>query len=107
MQGIKKGDTVEVVAGKDVGLRGEVRQVLPKENRVIVERVNIVKKHQKPQQAGRGQIQPGIIQFEAPVDLSNVMLVCPQCKERTRSGVRFNEEHRKVRFCKKCNQDID
>jgi large subunit ribosomal protein L24 len=107
MQRIKKGDTVEVIAGKDLGQRGEVREVLPKENRVVVERVNIVKKHQKPQQAGRQSIRPGIIEFEAPVNLSNVMLVCKSCDKRTRVGIRINDDGRKVRFCKQCNQDID
>lgn len=107
MQRIKKGDKVEVIAGKDVGVRGEVRVVLPKENRVIVERVNIVKKHQKPQQAGRQQIKPGIIEFEAPINLSKIMLVCNSCDKRTRVGFRFNEDGRKVRYCKQCNQDID
>jgi large subunit ribosomal protein L24 len=106
MQRIKKGDTVEVIAGKDLGLRGEVLSVLTTDGRVVVERVNIVKKHQKPRQVGRQQ-QRGIIEFEAPLDLSNVMLVCPQCSARTRVGYRLNDEARKVRWCKKCEQDID
>jgi large subunit ribosomal protein L24 len=107
MQRIKKGDTVVVIAGKDKGTRGEVLRVLPKEDRVVVERVNIVKKHQKPMQAGRGQIQPGIIEFEAPIQLSNVMLVCTQCSDATRVGFRTNEDSKKVRVCRKCGKDID
>jgi large subunit ribosomal protein L24 len=107
MQRIKKGDTVEVIAGKDLGSRGEVLRVLPKDERVVVERVNIVKKHQKPQRAGRGQTQPGIIEFEAPINLSNVQLVCTQCQSKTRVNYHINEEGRKVRVCKKCKQDID
>jgi len=107
MQRIKKGDTVEVIAGKDKGMRGETLRVLPKENRVVIERVNIVKKHQAPVRAGRGQVQPGIIEYEAPIDLSNVMLVCPQCDERTRVGFRLEEDGFKVRVCRKCGQDID
>jgi len=107
MQRIKKGDTVEVIAGKDKGQTGLVLRVLPKAERVVVERVNIVKKHQKRQQAGRQQTQPGIIEFEAPLNLSNVMLICTQCKESTRVGFRINEEGRKVRTCKKCTEDID
>ncbi|HMM27497.1 MAG: 50S ribosomal protein L24 [Chloroflexota bacterium] len=106
MQRIKKGDTVEVIAGKDKGTRGEVLRVIPKKDRVVIERVNIVKKHQRPVQAGRGQVQPGIIEFEAPIHLSNVMLVCPQCEARTRVGYRTNEDGRKVRVCRKCGQDI-
>lgn len=107
MQRIKKGDTVEVIAGKDVGARGEVLRVLRKENRVVVAQVNIAKKHQRPMQAGRQQIQPGIIEFEAPLDLSNVMLICTQCGQPTRVGFRVNEDGVKVRVCRKCGADID
>ena len=107
MQRIKKGDTVQVIAGKDLGQQGQVLRVLPKENRVVVERVNVVKKHQKPVQAGNQQTRPGIIEFEAPLNLSNVQLVCTQCKQKTRVGFRINEEGRKVRVCKHCKQDID
>jgi large subunit ribosomal protein L24 len=109
MQRIKRGDTVDVIAGKDKGIRGEVLRVLPKENRVVIERVNIVKKHQSPVQAGRGQVQPGIIEFEAPIYASNVMLVCPQCNEPTRVGFRINEDGTKVRVCRNrdCGQEID
>lgn len=107
MQRIKKGDTVEVIAGKDKGMRGEVLRVEPKRNGVVIERVNIVKKHQAPVRAGRGQVQPGIIEYEAPIDLSNVMLICPQCDERTRVGFRVEEDGFKIRVCRKCGQDID
>lgn len=107
MQRIKRGDTVVVIAGKDKGTQGEVLRVLPSENRVVIERVNIARKHQRPVQAGRGQVQPGIIEFEAPIHLSNVMLVCTQCGEPTRVGYRTNEDGRKVRVCRKCGQDID
>jgi large subunit ribosomal protein L24 len=107
MQRIKKGDTVEVIAGKDRGLRGEVLRVLPKEERLVVEHVNIVKKHQKARQAGNQTTQGGIIEFEAPLNLSNVMLVCTQCKNPTRVNYHINPEGRKVRTCKKCHEDID
>jgi large subunit ribosomal protein L24 len=107
MQRIKRGDTVEVIAGKDKGVAGEVLRVLPKTQGVVIERVNIVKKHQRPMQAGRSQVQPGIIEFEAPIHWSNVMLVCPQCNERTRVGFRMTEDSVKVRVCRKCGQDID
>jgi large subunit ribosomal protein L24 len=107
MQRVKRGDTVEVIAGKDRGVRGEVLRVIPKEQRVVVERVNIARKHQRPVQAGRQQIQPGIIEFEAPIHLSNVMLICPQCSERTRVGYRVTEDGFKVRVCRKCGEDID
>jgi len=107
MQRIKKGDTVQVIAGKDKGIRGEVLRVIPKKDRVVVERVNVVRKHQRPVQAGRGQVQPGIIEFEAPIHLSNVMLVCTQCGELTRVGYRVNEDGMKVRVCHKCSADIE
>lgn len=107
MQRIKKGDTVEVIAGKDVGTRGEVLRVIPKQERVVVSQVNIARKHQRAVQAGRQQVTPGIIEFEAPLHLSNVMLVCTQCSERTRVGFRVNEDGRKVRVCRKCGEDID
>ena len=107
MQRIKKGDEVEVIAGKDLGERGSVVAVYPKENRVVVEGVNILKKHQKAQQAGRQQVQSQILEFEGPIHLSNVMLVCQSCDETTRVGFRFREDGSKTRFCKKCDADID
>ncbi|NLF74954.1 MAG: 50S ribosomal protein L24 [Chloroflexi bacterium] len=107
MQRIKRGDTVEVIAGKDKGMRGDVLRVLPKPNRLVVERVNIARKHQRPVQAGRQQVQPGIIEFEAPIHASNVMLVCPQCDKPTRVGFRIEEDGTKVRVCRKCGKDID
>ncbi len=103
---IKKGDTVEVIAGNDRGLRGEVLRLIPKQNRVVVSGVNIVSKHQRPMRAGRGEVQPGIIEFEAPIHASNVMPVCPGCGEPTRVG--FDEvDGKKVRICKKCGQVMD
>jgi len=107
MQRIKRGDTVEVIAGKDRGVRGDVLRVMPKVNRVVVERVNIARKHQRPVQAGRQQVQPGIIEFEAPIHASNVMLVCPQCDKPTRVGFRYEEDGTKLRVCRKCRKDID
>lgn len=105
MNRIKTGDTVEVIAGDDRGLRGTVKRVLPDENRVVVTGVNMVKKHQRPMRAGRREVQPGIIEFEAPIHSSNVMLVCPNCNQRSRVG--FKEEGgRKVRVCKKCDETI-
>lgn len=106
MQRIKTGDEVEVIAGKDVGDRGSVISVLKKENRVVVEGVNILKKHQKAQQAGRQQVQAQIIEFEGPIHLSNVMLVCPTCDEATRVGFRSADDGTKTRYCKKCDADI-
>lgn len=107
---IKVGDQVEVVAGNYKGTRGEVQRVIPLHGRVrvVVAGVNLVKKHQRPQQTGgRSQAQGGIIEFEAPIDVSNVMLVCPHTDEPTRVGVRRDEDGRRVRFSKKSGNDID
>jgi large subunit ribosomal protein L24 len=104
---IKKGDMIEVISGNDRELRGTVQWVLPKKNRVVVAGINIVKKHQRPMQAGRTQIKPGIIEFEAPLHISNVMLVCPKCDERTRVGFTRQEDGRKVRVCRECGEAID
>jgi len=102
---IKKGDTVEVISGDGRGLRGKVQRVNPDKKRVLVAGVNIVKKHQRPMRAGRREVQPGIIELEAPIHSSNVMLVCPLCNERTRVGFE-QEAGRKVRVCKKCGETI-
>jgi large subunit ribosomal protein L24 len=107
MQRIKKGDTVQVIAGKDLGERGEVLAVLPKEDRVVVNGVNIAKKHQKARQVGNQQIPAQIVEFNAPLHLSNVMLVCPNCNEATRVGYRYTDDGRKTRFCKKCDGNVD
>jgi len=104
---IKKGDTVEVVSGNDRDLRGVVQRVLTKSDRIVVAGVNKVKKHQRPMRAGRGQVQPGIIEFEAPFHVSNVMLVCPRCDQRTRVGFSRLEDGHKVRVCKQCDEVID
>ena len=106
MQRIQSGDTVEVIAGKDIGIRGEVVSVHPKENRVIINGVNVMKKHEKARQAGNQQIPAQIVEFNAPLHLSNVMLVCESCDEKTRVGFRYREDGRKVRYCKKCDSDI-
>jgi large subunit ribosomal protein L24 len=103
---VKREDMVEVISGNDQGARGRVLRVLPKEGRIVVETVNIRKKHQRPMQAGRGQVQAGIIQFEAPIDVSNVKVICPQCGEPTRVGIRRDAGQR-VRVCKHCGEDID
>ena len=106
---IKKGDTVEVIsgAGRVIGLRGVVQRVLPKAGRIVVAGVNIVKKHQRPVRAGRGEVQAGVIEFEAPIDISTVMLVCSRCDERTRVGFAYQEDGAKVRVCKTCGEIID
>ena len=104
---VKSGDTVEVIRGDDIGRRGTVRIVFPHKNKVIVEGINLVIKHQRPVPAGRQQTQGGRIELEAPIRVSNVMLVCPSCQERTRVGYAVVEGGRKVRVCKKCKAEID
>jgi large subunit ribosomal protein L24 len=104
---IKRGDTVEVITGDERGARGVVQRVLPRKERVVIQSVNIVKKHQRPVQAGRGQVKAGIIEFEAPIHLSKVMLVCPTCDERTRVGFSKQEDGTSVRICRQCGSDIE
>jgi large subunit ribosomal protein L24 len=106
MNRIKKGDTVEVISGDDRQMRGEVMRILLKDNRVVVSGVGMVIKHQNAQRAGRSQMQGGRIQFEAPISLSNVMLVCPVCNEATRVGFTM-VDGKKVRTCRKCGESID
>ena len=101
---VKKGDQVKVIAGKDKGKEGEVIRALPAKGRVVVEKVNVVKKAMRPTQANP---QGGISSVEAPINVSNVMLVRPKCKAATRVGHRFDEAGKKHRVCKKCNADID
>ncbi|MGB9824386.1 MAG: 50S ribosomal protein L24 [Candidatus Hydrothermia bacterium] len=100
---IKRDDTVLVIAGKDKGKIGKVKKVIPEKARIVVEGVNIVKRHMR----ARSVDQPsGIIQMEAPIHISNVKLICPMCGEATRVGLIINE-NRKVRVCKKCGKEID
>lgn len=103
---IKLGDNVEIISGRDKGTRGEVIQVLPDHGRVVVQGANVRKKHQRQVQAGGKTMSPGIITFEAPIHISNVMLVCPKCKELSRVGFR-REDGVKVRVCKKCEEIVD
>jgi large subunit ribosomal protein L24 len=107
MQRIKKGDTVEVIAGKDLGERGEVLAVLPKEDRVVVQGVNSLKRHRKARQSGNQQIPSQIVEFEGPIHLSNVMVVCPTCGKKARVGFRVRDDGFKVRVCRQCNADIE
>ena len=105
---IKVGDEVEVVSGNYKGTRGTVQRVLPKDNRVVVSGVNLVKKHQRPRPTGgRTQAQGGIIEFEAPISASNVMLVCPETGEPTRVGIRRDEDGNRVRFSKKSGNPLE
>jgi len=102
---IKKNDTVVVLTGKDRNRRGKVLDIIRARQRLMVEGVNVVKRHVK---AGSDQKAPqgGIIEVSAPIHVSNVRLVCSQCNQPTTIGFRV-QEGKKVRFCKKCNESID
>ena len=105
MNRIKKGDTVEVISGDHRGMKGSVHRVLLDKNQVIISGINIVKRHTKP--TGRVRTQAGIIEREAPVHVSNVALVCPHCSQRTRVSYRAQDDGRRVRFCRRCNEMMD
>lgn len=102
---IKKGDTVEVISGDDKGTRGSVNVVFPKENRLVVAGVNVVKKHQR--RTGNVRTQVGIIEREAPIQISNVALVCPHCNQSTRVGYQVALDGSKTRICRRCKEAID
>ncbi|MDQ4083930.1 MAG: 50S ribosomal protein L24 [Actinomycetota bacterium] len=100
---VRRGDTVMVISGKEKGKRGEVERVLPRENRVVVGGVNVRTRHARPSQ----QNQEGLYTFEAPIHVSNVMLVDPDSGEPTRVGYRFADSGEKIRVSKKSGKDID
>ena len=106
--GIKKGDTVAVLVGKEKGKKGRVLSVLPdkegKGRRVIVEKINVIKRHTKPSKTHE---QGGIIEKEGPIHISKAMLVCPKCGARTRVGAQIRADGKKFRVCKKCKEVID
>jgi large subunit ribosomal protein L24 len=101
---IKKGDTVAVISGKEKGKKGRVLLVSPVKGRAIVEALNMMKRHERPSQRSP---QGGIVEKESPMQLSNLMLVCPKCGKPTRVGWRTLEDGEKVRTCKKCAEIID
>ena len=101
---IRKSDTVLVIVGKDKGKKGSVRFAYPKDGRVLVDGINFIKKHAR---AVRQLRQAGIIEQEAPIHVSNVMLLCSKCNHPTRVGFRFLEDGNKVRVCLVCHEVID
>jgi len=101
---IRKNDTVVVIAGKDRGKKGKVRRAFPKEDRVIVDGLNMIKRHSRARRAAR---QAGIIELEAPIHVSNVMLLCDKCGKPTRVSFSFLTDGRKVRICNSCQEVID
>lgn len=104
MRRIQRDDLVQVRTGKDRGRRGQVRQVLPKQERVVVTGINMIKRHVRATQIG----QPaGIIEREAPLHMSNVAVVCPECDQAARVAFRVRADGVKIRVCKRCDADID
>ncbi len=102
---IRKNDRVQVISGADAGKAGRVLQVFPGRNRVLVEHVHLVKRHTRPNP--QKQIKGGIAEKEAPVDLSNVQLICPTCNGPKRIGVQTTADGRKQRVCRKCGTVLD
>ena len=101
---IKKEDTILVTTGKDKGKKGKVRFAYPKDEQVIVDGINFIKRHTR----AKGQVrQAGIIELEAPIHISNVMLLCNKCNKPTRIGLHFLEDGKKVRICRSCKEVID
>ena len=101
---IHKGDTVKVLSGKDKGKTSSVMRAIPATQKVVVEKVGVVKKAQRPT---RDNPSGGIMSIEKPIHVSTVMLVCPKCNEPTRVGIKVKDDKKKVRVCKKCGKDID
>jgi len=100
---LKKGDMVKVITGKDKGKTGKVLKVIIYKNQVVVEKLNIVKKHKRPDQKGKG----GIVEKEGAINISNVMFLCNKCDEGVRVGYKVLEDGSKTRVCKKCNDILD
>ena len=101
---IRKNDTVLVIAGRDRGKKGKVRKSFPEKDKVIVEGVNMIKRHSR---AGGAARQAGIIELEAPLDVSNVMLICSKCNKPARVSSRFLGDGKKARICRSCYEVID
>jgi large subunit ribosomal protein L24 len=101
---VRKNDLVQVIAGKEKGKTGKVLKVLPKKNRVVVEKINFIKRHSRPSGKTR---QGGIIQKEAPIHVSNVLPVCPKCNQGVRTGHRALEDGKKALVCRKCGELLE
>ena len=101
---VKRGDLVKVIAGKDKGKEGKVLTAIPEKNKVIVEGVAMVSRHQKARMQGQ---QSAIIKKEAAIDASNVLRVCSKCGKAARTGIKILEDGSKVRYCKKCNETFN
>jgi large subunit ribosomal protein L24 len=101
---IRRDDTVVIITGKDRGKKGKVRRAFPDEDRVVVEGLNMIKRHSRARRATR---QAGIIELEAPIHVSDVMLICNKCGNPARVGFRLLDDGKKVRVCNSCREVID
>lgn len=101
---LKVNDQVEIIAGKDKGRVGKIIRLITKSNKAVVERANMIKRHTKPTATNQ---QGQIVEKEAPIHVSNLMLVCPKCTKTVRAAKRILEDGSKVRVCKKCNETIE
>lgn len=101
MQKIKKGDTVSVIAGRDKGKNGKVLRVYPNLDKVLVERVNVVKKHMRRRSEEQ---QAGVVEIESPIHISNLMVYCKQCNRATKVGFTVLKDGSKSRYCKRCQE---
>ena len=114
---VRKGDVVRVLRGKDAGKEGRVLEALPKQGRVVVENINVVKRHRRPRPiqntsglGGAAMVPGGIIELAAPLPVSNVMIVCPVCGKPTRVGTRekvVKDKNVRVRVCKQCGEEVE
>jgi large subunit ribosomal protein L24 len=102
---VRKNDSVVVVTGKDRGKKGRVLKVFPKQNRVVIEGVNFIKRHTRPNP--RANVKGGIVEREASLHASNVQIVCPECGAPTRVGRQLLGDGRKIRVCRKCDGAVD
>jgi len=101
---LKADDQVEVIAGKDKGRVGKILKVFPVDSKATVERINMIKRHTKPKDSSQ---QGSIVEREAPIHVSNLQLICPECAQTGRVGRKVLEDGTKVRFCKKCGESIE
>jgi large subunit ribosomal protein L24 len=101
---VKKDDMVMIIAGKEKGKSGKISRIFPEKSRLVVDGLNVVKRHTRP---SRNNQEGGIVEKEAPLNASNVQLLCGACSKPTRTGIRVLEDGSKVRYCKKCNEIVD
>ncbi len=101
---LKKDDQVEVIAGKDKGRVGKILRIIPAKDQAVVEKINMIKRHTKPTEMNQ---QGQIVEREAPIHVSNLQLICPECTKTGRIGKKFLEDGTKARFCKSCGETLD